>query len=174
MIFTLKRDEDNTPWLESSCRIYRVIFSNVTFEYELIFSNTYDGVVGDRRLDLLVDKMEKFLMEPIDISKKDFQSMKNFFESYGAISNYKNRILESNSPDEIKNFARLEIMNGTSIEVDMTSKTALMIDASGRKTKIRGRELDAYIDMFSDSEASEDQDLDFSEYLIYKIMSKKN
>ena len=47
------------------------------------FQILYDGVVGDRRLDLLVDKMEKFLMEPIDISKKDFQSMKNFFESYG-------------------------------------------------------------------------------------------
>ena len=79
MIFTLKRDEDNTPWLESSCRIYRVIFSNITFEYELIFSNTFDGLVGDRRLDLLVDKMEKFLMEPIDISKKRLSIYEELF-----------------------------------------------------------------------------------------------
>lgn len=60
---------------------------------------------------------------------------------------------------------------GAKITLDMLSRRATVQDTSGKRTVVRKDDLDMYILMFEGDPVSEDTTLDFTEYLLYQILS---
>jgi hypothetical protein len=169
MTFHISRAYDNVPYLESDSRVYQIVFSEETFEYQLIFGDTGDVIVSDNTFDLLVRKAEKKLLEKIAIAPQYKKIFLNFYESTEFVKKSMN---EEESSKKIKAFVKKEKMNGSKIELDITSKRAFVTDPLGKKTTVKGKEFDSYIDEFSESPVSEDQTLDFEDYLLYKVLTK--
>lgn len=169
MKFTIKRAYDDVPYLESANRIYQIVFSEETYEYLLIFADTEDLVVSDDRLNVLLKKAAKKLLEKIEISSSDIKIMTSFYE---GVNYLKRTMNEEEDSKKIQRFVKNELMNGSTIDMDVSLKRAFITDPTGKKVTIKGKEFDSYIDEFSNSPASEDQTLDFSEYLLYKVLTR--
>lgn len=168
MKFILKRSYDEVPFLESIDRIYQMIFSEVAYEYELIFSDTGDLITSDGRLDNLLREASKKLLEKIEVSSSDIRTMTSFYEG----AEYLKRIMNEEDSKKIQKFVKKELMNGSKIELDVSLKRAIVTDPVGKITVVKGKEFNDYINEFSDSPASEDHSLDFSDYLLYKILTR--
>lgn len=169
MTFHISKAYDGVPFLESDGRVYQIVFSEETFEYQLIFGDTGDIIVSDSNFDALVQKAEKKLLERIAIAPQWRKIFLNFYESAEFIKKSMN---EEESSTKIKSFVKKEKMNGSEIKLDISSKRAFITDPSGKKTTVKGKEFDSYIDEFSESPVSEDQTLDFEDYLLYKVLTK--
>ncbi len=169
MKFTIKRAYDDVPYLESDNRIYQIVFSEETYEYELIFADTEDLIVADVRFDSLIKKAAKKLLEKIEISGSDVKIMTSFYE---GVDYLKRTMNEEEDSKKIQRFVKNELMNGSTIDLDVSLKRAFVTDPTGKKVTVKGKEFDSYIDEFSNSPASEDQTLDFSDYLLYKVLTR--
>jgi hypothetical protein len=169
MKFTIKRAYDNVPYLESDNRIYQIVFSEETYEYLLIFADTEDLIVADVRFDSLIKKAAKKLLEKIEISGSDVKIMTSFYE---GVDYLKRTMNEEEDSKKIQRFVKNELMNGSTIDLDVSLKRAFVTDPTGKKVTVKGKEFDSYIDEFSNSPASEDQTLDFSDYLLYKVLTR--
>ena len=88
--------------------------------------------------------------------------MLNLNEDYKEIKN----------STEIKTFVALELMSGTTIKVNNTVRKAIVTDPNDKKIVVSNKEYDEYLDDFSNSSVSEDQELDFDDYLLYRTIIK--
>lgn len=163
MKFVLKKDYLNKkPYLESENRLFNIKYSEVSGNFTVSFSGMPKILAKSRNLKNIIEKAEKVLFETIKIDEKTIDYIKKYY----------NLFAESKSSSEIKKFVKTELMNGTTIKMDISLRKAIIVEPLGRKIIIKGKEFEKYVDEFAENDVSEDQELDFEEYLIYKVLTR--
>lgn len=167
MKFILKKFYDGAPYLESTNRIFSIVFSEESFEYQCAFSDTGDTQTSSPDFEELLKVTAKKLFEKIEISQRDMKLFKSFYESIRTIQARKfheeTKIID---PKAFKRYAKLEKGYGGSAKFNASAMTLSVKRADGKVFNLKGKEVEKLIDEFSSNPASEDQTLEFEDYIL--------